>query len=155
MAKNRKNKRPATQINPTQEKKPRIQQSNERECFCWRVDHADLHHDEWGWGTLSLGEFFEIAKKLQNIEGIPWNELWNEMGRIHRHSPDRIDSRAQNRLLELSDSGVIPEEWTGLTLHSYRVGSRERVWGYKIGTIYYLLWWDPYHTVYPVELKYT
>jgi len=125
------------------------------EPFRWRTDCADLSDDQWGWNQVSISDFFkEIAPKLQQLEELSWGELIGH-DLVHFISQSKIDQNAQMRLLELAEERVIPEDYLGIDLTSMRITGIKRLWGFKQGKYFYLLWWDPFHTVYPVSKKHT
>jgi hypothetical protein len=141
--------------NPPQEKRPRLPRKEDDPFFCWRTDHADLSDNQWGWGCISLAEFFQkIAPKLLQLEESTWGQM---IGRdqVHFFAQADIAPKAQRRLYKLAEKNVIPEDWLGEDLTSIRIAGAERIWGFKNGKYFFLLWWDPDHTVYPVEKRHT
>lgn len=39
----------------------------------------------------------------------------------------------------------------GDELFRFRLGKRRRLWGFRQGRIFHVVWWDPEHQVYPGE----
>jgi hypothetical protein len=74
---------------------------------------------------------------------------------VHFFAQADITPKAQRRLYKLAEKNVIPEDWLGEDLTSIRIAGAERIWGFKNGKYFFLLWWDPDHTVYPVEKRHT
>jgi len=78
--------------------------------------------------------------------------MWREIlapgdKRLHHYMPvSDICSEAQRQLEDkkLGDTD---------SLVSLRIKQRERVWGILQGSALLLLWWDPEHLVYPMNIK--
>jgi len=149
----KKNKHPRKKSSPNQLKKPRTAPEAPQR-FRWRTDYADLSDKEWGWGCVSIRELFlGIVKKLHQLEDCSWDEI---IGRkVHFIAPSEIVPKAQKRLKALAAKQCIPDDWSGEDLTSIRLTGEQRVWGFKVVNSFYLLWWDPKHTVYPVPKKHT
>jgi len=147
-------KKPKHRFTPSGTKKPRIS-TPEEQLFKWRTDYADLADHGWGWGTISIRDFFKgMAKKLHEFDGWSWARLVSE-DIAHFFNPSDIADTAQIRLRELVNENVVPEELLGEELTGIRYTGRARIWGFKVRGCFYLLWWDPKHTVYPVSKKHT
>lgn len=39
----------------------------------------------------------------------------------------------------------------GDTMYRFRVTSKKRLWGFRHGEIFHVVWWDPKHKVYPMD----
>lgn len=113
--------------------------------FKWRVrkDYVDFEHEEWGWQQLQLREFFEtVLDRLHEYEKMSWHDV---LQRPHCH-PLPINQavpRAQDRLSQKSLEIDL--------LHQVDFSKLGRIWGHKIGQYFYLIWYDPKHTVCPVN----
>ena len=98
-----------------------------------------------------LPEFF---KYLSNLD----NQLWGEIltttsGRrsgTRNHNISLLDlvSDAQKRAAEISIDDF--EE-----LCSIAINSRMRIWGYIADGIFYIIWFDPEHEIYPTQKRHT
>jgi len=62
--------------------------------------------------------------------------------RDHPIDPDTILLDARKRLAQ-QVKGDYDELWR------FRFGSAKRLWGVKIGDVFYAVWWDPLHKVCP------
>jgi hypothetical protein len=60
---------------------------------------------------------------------------------------NEIEKEASDRLRE--------RELDDLELYSFRISAKERIWGIREREAFYIIWWDPGHTVYPVQKKHT
>lgn len=112
----------------------------------WRFGRLDLD-GPWGWRSLSPTDVDEVLAKLKNCESMTVGELYNRAG----NKPIPVDSickLARERLEEI-EADDLDELW------ELRLSGKERVWGARTGHIFYLLWWDPNHTVCPSLLRNT
>ncbi len=85
-------------------------------------------------------------KKLINFESMTWGEI-DRNGKSHLMPLDKIEKKARERLKE--------RELDDQELYSFHLSARERIWGIREIDAYYIIWWDPEHTVYPVQKKHT
>lgn len=107
---------------------------------------------EWGWGKIQdFSTLKDIHEKLKNFEQMKWGEIEKTAnGRKNNHCMDvcNLSTKAQQRLEELQLDDC--EE-----LFSFRLSGKKRVWGIRDQEKLNILWWDPEHTVYPVQKGYT
>ena len=84
----------------------------------------------------------DVLERMKNLEGMTASEL--QKAGNHPIPQIRLSSEAKKRLavIGLDD---IEELW------SFRLTGQRRFWCIKDANIYALLWWDPYHKVYPVQ----
>jgi hypothetical protein len=132
---------------PTHKKTPRVFEdvdALESKNFAWKVhmNYIDITHDVWGWGNLGFREFVRtIVHRLNNFETMTWQEITNRKS-CHPMPIKNICSKAQSRINELH--GDID------TLHQVDVSELGRVWGFRDRLTFYLIWYDPDHTVCPL-----
>ena len=86
-----------------------------------------------------------LVDRLQSFESMTWREIERD-GKHHPMSHVAISAKARRRLAELPH--VDPE-----LLYSLRITQRRRLWGIRQGRVFRILWWDPEHTVYPMDIK--
>jgi hypothetical protein len=113
--------------------------------FTWRVSksYIDMEHPDWGWGKLTIEQFFAILTgRLQDYEDMSWHDLLNRKS-CHTMPVSVIAGQAQARL-----SDRCPDIDT---LHQIDIGKMGRIWGFKDRQRFYLIWYDPNHTVYPTQ----
>lgn len=116
------------------------------ENFRWNTKTADLG-GEYGWDRVELKTLFsEIIPKLQQYETMTWGEV--EGKKSHFIDVDNCSKEAQKRLKEIDLDDL--EQ-----LFSLRIGGRERVFGWRRGSVFYVLWWDPDHKIFPSKMKHT
>lgn len=96
----------------------------------------------WSWSLIDAPALRKVRERLGHLERMTFGEI---EGHQHHEIPSaRLSSEARRRLrdLRLDDFD---------TVLSLRIGKRERVWGLKSAGGVLLLWWDPRHSVYPVD----
>ena len=76
-----------------------------------------------------------------------WGEI-EKNNNSHLIPIDEISPKAKKRLKDVNLDYL---EY----LFSFRVSGRERLWGNRENEAFYIIWWDPKHTVYPVQKKHT
>jgi hypothetical protein len=124
---------------------PRISEPVEavaRQRPMWRIGSLDVE-GPWGWHDASGDHLRQILDRLKCFETMTWSEIENakSCGTIEIAA---VCPEAQSRLVELRRDDVD-------VLYKLRVTSAGRVWGIKTGAVLELLWWDPDHTVYPMN----
>jgi hypothetical protein len=107
----------------------------------WRIARLELE-DPFGWQSIGGAMLHEIRRKLSHFEAKTWNEiLVKEKHRNHTVPVSRLRLDARERLTTLRLDDL--EEVVSL-----RLTGPQRVWGYRAGPVFHLLWWDPEHNVY-------
>lgn len=145
-------KRPKSNFTPSDEKKPRRSPQNDPATIvdikpCWRFGMLDLKGC-WGWEKIEKrDQLLEIVEKLKNFETMTWGEI-DSSNKNHLIPCDKITREARDRLAQLKLDDM--ED-----IYSIRLKSRERIWGKREIEAFYIIWWDPDHTVYPVSPKNT
>lgn len=93
----------------------------------------------------------KIIDKLSQFENTSWEtikrEQYGKKGKSKHHYQDinNINSEAQKRLIDLSLDDAI--------LFTFRLDGSTRVWGLLDRGVFSLLWFDPYHEIYPSSKK--
>jgi hypothetical protein len=113
----------------------------------WRVREM-LMVGSFGWQAMTADDIAKVHARLSALEQSTWREiLLPSMGRMkHHYMPvEEICREAQTQLEEkkLADTE---------SLVSIRIGKSERVWGMLQQSSLLLLWWDPQHLVYEMNL---
>jgi hypothetical protein len=113
----------------------------------WRFGLLDFH-SSWGWFKLqSPGKIEGIINKLKNFERMTWGEI-EKNKQSHSISLDCISKEARDRLKKMNRDDLDP-------LFSLRLSGKERIWGWRDQESFYIIWWDPEHTVYPVPKRHS
>jgi hypothetical protein len=139
-------KKPTWKNTPTHNKKEpkggdRVESENSRN-FCWRTDWIDLD-GPWSFRNASCEKIWkEIVPRLHDFETQTWGELYGlKNGSTHPMPVDKIEQDAQDRLRSLGR-----DEFE--TLFQLNVRGGIRLWGIRDRQIFYLIWYDPNHSVY-------
>jgi len=137
-----------------QQKKPRHFHSdfeNRKDQFpAWQFSLLD-QEGEWGWQNLTLEKWQIILEKLKNFESMTWGQIESGDQNYSSHEvmlKDCPNKAVLKRLEQLQLDDIN-------SLFSLRLSGRERIYGILEGPILKLLWFDPEHTVWPVEKKNT
>jgi hypothetical protein len=100
--------------------------------------------DPYGWHQVPKDKLLEIRHKLAGFEGQTWSDIITKsQDKNHFIAVNKICGEAQAHLnaLHLEDTDA---------LFSLRLSGAERVWGILDNGVLLVLWWDPFHQVYPV-----
>ena len=117
----------------------------------WRLGRVDLY-GEWGWLKIKDAKvLLHIIGRLRGFESTTWGEIEKKKnsggGKQNHPIPiDRICRDALKRLEEINLDDI--DE-----LYQLRIGSKQRLWGIRDNEALKILWWDPKHTVYPVQKR--
>ena len=109
----------------------------------WRVARMEIV-DPFGWHKIPADKIHEIRGKLGGFEGQTWADIITKsQNNNHFMAVTKICDAAQARLnaLHLDDTDA---------LFSLRLSGTERIWGILDNGVMLVLWWDPFHQVYPV-----
>lgn len=118
----------------------------------WRLSLLDLKHaGNWSW-QLTESDLHEIIQFLSQMERLKWTEVLAQMtssknGSHRKHHPmpaDQLCAEAQERLQELHLDDF--DE-----LFRFRLGNKRRLWGILDEDVFYPVWWDAEHKVYPQD----
>lgn len=114
--------------------------------------HADSQYcGSWSWMTDD--ESAVVLAALIRLSKNTWNELRSQSGpgkqghRLH-HDQDisRICQEAQDRL-----TSTHLDEQFGDSMFRFAISATQRLWGFRVGDIFYIVWWDRNHLVYSLE----
>lgn len=139
---------------PTETKTPRLG-ANPDSIFgmlmTWTAEHADCN-GAWKSGTVrqwaqSVWDG-EIEPKLNEWARLMWWEIdrltTGNGHKMHHLMPvETIMAEAQDRLVEI--------EKVDDDIFRFRLGNKPRLWGFRIGAEFQILWFDPLHEIYPTD----
>ncbi|EKX91837.1 hypothetical protein HMPREF9997_00500 [Corynebacterium durum F0235] len=124
----------------------------------WTTDEMDVDCGRngcgWSW-KLASNETKVLLDFLSTLHTMTWGD-WesHRTNNGRKHHSQRIDSLSRSalkRLREINPTLDQAEE----ELFRFRLGSTRRLWGYRSGATFRILWWDDHHQVYPTEPKNT
>ncbi len=115
-----------------------------------RIKWSFSRFDQYNWfdNQYKLIPFTKIAAHLQSYESMTWRQIRANSDRDHPIEPDAIILKAQKKL-RTQTSYDFDELWR------FRFTGAQRLWGMKVGAMFYVLWWDPQHKIYPSKLRHT
>lgn len=124
------------------------------ELFCWsarKMDHE--YRGSWDWYLLP-SEIYGFLCFIEDMSKLKWIEILGQgTGGKQRHkknhsykidvlpkeAKDRLDTIFANR-----DGAEYPED-----IFRFRCSGRLRIWGFRVGSLFEILWYDRNHQVYP------
>ena len=115
----------------------------------WTFRKMDIGHPRWSIASCNT-VYDTIIMKLRDYEGMTWQEIMSASGGksegTNNHFEDVADlcKEAQNRLIELHMEDVD-------RIFSLRLASRKRLYGTIEEGIFFVIWYDPNHEIYPLE----
>ncbi len=114
----------------------------------WRFEELDT---AWPPAAVALttAQFMMLHAKLGAYESQTLHEIWSLLDNgCKGYEVENLPNPAAKRLLEM-------EKDDATLLHSLRLNGAYRVWGILRENVYYVLWLDPEHEVWPSHLKHT
>lgn len=105
---------------------------------------------EWGWHLVDESNASRLVEMLRTWGSSTWNEIraqtidthkrhhWQDIGSLYAAACERLQQ------LEL-------EDFCDGQIFRFRDGPTKRLWGFEREGVFYALWWDPNHRVYPTE----
>jgi len=120
--------------------------------FCFRyVDRAA--HPDWRY-ELDAPAAKDVMDLMCEVGGKSWREIEAMRADGHRrhHSHDVTDI-CNDAQADLARSRL--SETFGDTIFGFRLDGRKRLWGFRQGRVFHVVWWDPMHKVYEVSKRHT
>lgn len=112
--------------------------------------HVDREYSgAWSWPAADSLDNGIIMRFLCDISQRGWAEIVRMDGGSYHHEQDisEVCKAAQDRITDLGLDQLVEK------LFRLRVGSRKRLWGFVTQRVFYVLWWDRDHQVYPLDEK--
>ena len=127
-------------------------QSRIRMYMRWSTERKDVL-GRWSWGarrwTRKVWKL-EMLPFLLDCEKKKWFELELEKSdgdKKHKgYVVNKICSEAQRRLLEIKLDDLDH-------IFRFRLSNKQRMYGFLIQHVFYVLWWDPEHNIYPTNVQ--
>jgi hypothetical protein len=117
--------------------------------LCWRFTHVD-HDGPWGFGDTDTASLRQIMNGLANFESMTVNEAFLRGGYPGKdYDVEAIPTKAAHDRLEAMGMPDMTKIW------ALRLGGEPRLWGFLLGNIFHVVWWDPRHEIWPSTLKHT
>lgn len=110
----------------------------------WHFRYVD-YGGPYGWDACEISHLKEtIMDRVRSFETMTWREL-RSRDLLHTHPLANVSLDAKRRLAEIEQDDVE-------ALVSLRVEKRRRIWGIQDRLYFRVLWWDPEHRVYPMNI---
>ena len=118
----------------------------------WRLSFLDMDHaGSWSW-QVTATDLRQILAFLSAMERLTWTEVLAQLTsskrgshRKHHSMPaEHLCVEAQRRLQELNLDDFAE-------LFRFRLGNKARLWGIINEHVFYPVWWDSAHQVYPQD----
>ena len=120
----------------------------------WAFSKSDLDHQRWGL-KVNENKLLGIIEKLRAYEGMTWRDILSDTSGRKRNPKNsekhitQIINEARGRFQELNLSHEHD------SIYSFSIDGATRLWGVRTGSIFYIVWIDPNHEIYPVEKSHT
>lgn len=143
-----KKKVPRAEVRPAGGKQARAEVGNlgnwDEMPITWHFRYLD-HGGPFGWRLCDRDTLVNIIlDRARSFETMTWREL-RAKDILHRHTMDQVPRETRRRLVEIDQDDID-------ALHSLRIEKRRRVWGIRDRLYFRVLWWDPDHQVYPMNI---
>lgn len=108
----------------------------------------DTNHPRWSLNACD-NLYDKVILKLKNYEGMPWRQIIAASGGrssgTNNHYEDVADltKEARDRMTEIH----IEED----RIFSLRLTSMERLYGILDGNVFFVIWYDAKHEIYPTS----
>ncbi len=102
--------------------------------------------DTGGEWACTLSNVAQLMPRLREYERLRW---WEVLSMPHNHPMplDRIAPAAHKRLEKMS----LADHPQLYQLKISNGGGKQRLWGIRRENVFQILWWDPNHTVFPMD----
>jgi hypothetical protein len=122
---------------------------DEKPIFCFK--YADRGSSEpWKFKPES-GDATTVLDFLCDMARSTWREIeaMKSGGRYKHHyqSTGSFTKKAREDV----ERHKLPMTFGDDDMFRFRLGSERRLWGYRRGKTFHVVWWDPDHLVYPTE----
>lgn len=115
--------------------------------ICWRFRHTD-HDGPWCFHAVDSNDLCRVLGQLANFESMTVAEAFGGSPGKDYNIEDIPNTQARARLevLRLADQTSISR---------FQLSGRERLYGFRLGNVFHVVWWDPRHEIWPTEKKHT
>lgn len=117
-------------------------------CIVWRFGDVD-HDGDWGFDTLPTKDVVDLLQKLGSFETMKLKNLFAGDSQHGKHyDPTELPPAAQKRLAALKRDDETQ-------ISRVRLSGKKRLYGFMRENVFYALWWDPEHKVWPSKKSHT
>jgi hypothetical protein len=117
--------------------------------MCWRFKHFD-HDGPWSFAGMSSAEMCGLMKRLAQFETMMVGEAFPGSGKPGKEYDveDIPTAEARKRL-----DAIGLADMTKISV--FRLSGEQRLYGFRCGNVFHVVWWDPQHVIWPSHLKHT
>lgn len=111
--------------------------------------HLD-HDGPWCFDTVAGGSLCEILRHMTSLESMTVSEVFPGGGKPGKdYDVDGIPTaRARERLDEIGLADMTK-------ISVLRLTGEKRLYGFRDANVFYVVWWDPLHQIWPSHKKHT
>jgi hypothetical protein len=124
---------------PVPRRLPEAETSNER--ICWRFKYAD-HDGPWCFHEVGSGELCRVLNQLTSFESMTVAEAFSGRPGKDYNVEDIPNQLARGRLAALGIADITK-------ISRFRLSGAERLYGVRQQNVFYVVWWDPHHQIWP------
>jgi hypothetical protein len=148
MRRRSKKKRPATRASVPPGKHPGTASDPSADgeaCLLFGLSMLD-HGGDWSWAEIPGNEIEHIRETCKHWESMRINDFYAGKGKLIplTDCSGRVAKRLEE--IKLDDFNALWE---------LRLSGAARIWGVRKRDVFYPIWWDPHHDVFPSKLKHT
>jgi hypothetical protein len=121
---------------------------SDRPLFCFA--HADQNADpRWAFRPEDA-DAQELFAFLCAMAKLTWREIEAMTAKGHkRHHHQDVESLCADARKDFKSRRF--DETFGEGIFRFRLDGEKRLWGFRKGATFHVIWWDPRHAVYPTE----
>lgn len=115
----------------------------------WAFSKSDFEHDKWGL-EANNDQILRITKKLKDFEGMTWRQILSDTA--GRKSAPKNSEKSVTQIIKEAQErfNVLNLFREHDSIYSLTIDGATRLWGVRTENIFYIVWIDPHHEIYPV-----
>ena|SRR5271154_6078203 len=122
---------------------------NSEDRLCWRFTHVD-NAGPWGFGQVDGPTLCQILGHLKAFESMTLNAVFHSGGYPGKdYDVEAIPNSAAAECLEEAGLADQTKIWV------LRLGGKPRLYGFLLGNVFHVVFWDPEHEIWPSQLRHT
>jgi hypothetical protein len=115
--------------------------------LCWRFKHFD-HDGPWSFAGMSGKDIRDLMECLAKFETMTVAEAFRGYPGKEYDIEAIPTAEARKRL-----DAIGLADMTKISV--FRLGGEQRLYGFRCGTVFHVVWWDPEHVIWPSPKKHT
>jgi hypothetical protein len=149
-----KTKHPPTPNSPKRKEPPKRLpglpgSGNSGDRLCWRFTHVD-NTKPWGFSSVIAETLCDILGHLRKFESMTLNEVFHNGG--YPGKDYDVEALPNSEALAcLEEAGLADQT----KIWALRLGGKPRLYGFLLGNVFHVVFWDPEHEIWPAPLKHT